>query len=85
MSETRRVTFILVARFPGSPHPTRRSLGIYGALSLEQARQKARDWLELIRKGTDPRDVEQRQRVKSSRSSAPTRSPQSPRTTSGSP
>src|SRR5687768_11860363 len=29
-------TFILVARFPGSTNPTRRALGEYGKLSLEQ-------------------------------------------------
>jgi integrase len=63
VSEAGRKTFILVARFPGSPHPTRRSLGLYGALTLEQARNKARDWLELIRKGIDPRAEEERQRV----------------------
>ena len=62
VSETGRKTFILVARFPGSLHPTRRALGIYGALTLEQARNKARGWLEDIRKGTDPRDAEERQR-----------------------
>ena len=28
VSETGRRTFVLVARFPGSPHPTRRSLGL---------------------------------------------------------
>jgi Arm DNA-binding domain/Phage integrase central domain len=53
-------TFVLVARFPGSSNPTRRALGEYGALSLEQARRKAREWQELIRRGIDPRDVERR-------------------------
>lgn len=62
VSETGRKTFILIARFPGSPHPTRGRLGIYGALTLEQARNKARGWLEDIRKGIDPRDAEERQR-----------------------
>jgi len=35
-------TFVLVARYPGSTNPTRRALGKYGALSLEQAGTKAR-------------------------------------------
>jgi Arm DNA-binding domain len=48
-SATGRRTFVLVARYPGSRNPTRRSLGVYGQLTLEQARKKARDWLELIR------------------------------------
>ena len=62
VSETGRRTFILVARFPGSKNPTRRALGQYGALTLEQARSKARNWLELIRRGTDPKVQEERAR-----------------------
>ena len=60
VSETGRKTFILVARYPGSRNPTRRSVGIYGALTLEQGRSRARDWLELLRKGTDPKVEEER-------------------------
>jgi integrase len=60
VSETGRKTFVLLTRFPGSRNPTRRSLGIYGALTLEQGRNKARDWLELLRKGTDPKVEEER-------------------------
>jgi Arm DNA-binding domain len=44
-------TFVLIARFPGSSNPTRRALGEYGVLTLEQARRKAREWHELIRRG----------------------------------
>jgi integrase len=62
VSETGRRTFILVARFPGSRNPTRRALGQYGALTLEQARSKARNWIELIRRGTDPKVQEERAR-----------------------
>ena len=48
-------TFVLVARYPGgNGNPTRRALGEYGALALDKARGKARDWIELIRKGVDP-------------------------------
>jgi hypothetical protein len=50
----RRRTFILMARYPGSRNPTRRALGVYGELTLEQAREKVRKWLELLRKGIDP-------------------------------
>jgi integrase len=56
-------TFVLVARFPGSKNPTRRALGEYDALTLTKARQKARDWLELIGRGIDPRNEEERQRA----------------------
>ena len=62
VSETGRRTFILIARFPGSRNPTRRSLGVYGAVGLEEARTKARDWLGLIQRGTDPKVQEERQR-----------------------
>jgi len=67
VSETGRLTFVLVARFPGSKNPTRRALGEYGALTLEKARAKARDWLELLRKGVDPREDEDRKRIEQQR------------------
>lgn len=47
-------SFILVTRFPGSKNPTRRTLGSYGELTLDAARGKARDWLEMIGRGVDP-------------------------------
>jgi integrase len=55
-------TFILLTRYPGSTNPTRRALGEYNVISLEQARQKAREWQELIRRGIDPKDQEKRAR-----------------------
>jgi integrase len=58
-------TFILRTRFPGSKNPTRARLGSYDEtdrLSLEAARDKAREWLAAIRKGRDPRIEEERQR-----------------------
>lgn len=59
-----KVTFVLVARFPGSANPTRRALGEYGAMSLEEARGKAREWHELIRRGSDPKVQELEARAK---------------------
>ena len=61
-SSTGRRTFVLMARYPGSRDPARRKLGVYGELTLEHAREKARDWLELIRKGIDPAIAEQEKR-----------------------
>ena len=49
-----RKRFVLLTRFPGAKHPTRRALGAYGALTLESARAKARQWLDLIARGIDP-------------------------------
>ena len=56
-------SFVLIGRFPGGRNPTRRALGGYGELTLEKARVKARDWLELIRRGVDPQAEEQRLRA----------------------
>jgi integrase len=47
-------SFVLVTRYPGSANPTARALGAYGAISLEAARLKAREWLGLIGNGIDP-------------------------------
>jgi integrase len=47
-------------RFPGDSHPTRRELGIYPAMSIAQAHEKAREWDVMIEQGTDPRHEEQR-------------------------
>jgi integrase len=47
-------SFVLVTRYPGSANPTARALGTYGAISLEAARQRAREWLALIGAGVDP-------------------------------
>jgi integrase len=55
-------SFILFRRFPGSKNPARRSLGIYGEISIAQARDKAREWNALVKKGIDPAIEEERQR-----------------------
>ena len=55
-------TFVLVVRYPGSANPVPRSLGLYGAISLEAARAKARAWLELIGSGIDPEQHAARKR-----------------------
>jgi integrase len=47
-------TFVLVVRYPGAANPAPRSLGTYGAITLEAARAKAREWLGLIGNGVDP-------------------------------
>jgi integrase len=50
----RRKVFALHARFPGAQHPTRRVLGEVGTVTLDAARDTAREWLVQIRKGVDP-------------------------------
>jgi integrase len=57
-------SFVLVARYPLKPkNPTRRAIGDYGEVTLDQAREKARGWAALIRKGVDPKVDEARQRA----------------------
>ncbi|WP_288037491.1 site-specific integrase [Acidiphilium sp.] len=69
VSENGHRSFVLIARYPMNPkNPTRRALGDYGELTLEQARDRAREWLALIRKGTDPRVAEARRRADEIRS-----------------
>jgi integrase len=61
-------SFVLRCRYPLNPaNPTRRALGDYGALTLEEARDKARTWLALIGKGIDPKIAEQRLRAEAQR------------------
>jgi integrase len=60
-------TFVLVARFPGSNNPTRRAIGEYPALSLHDAREEAKNWLLLIKRGIDPKDELERVRVEQAR------------------
>jgi integrase len=65
-------TFALVHRYPGSPHPSRRAIGTYGAIGLAEARSEARRWLALIEKGIDPRHELERQRIAEQRKQADT-------------
>lgn len=53
-------TWMFRTRFPGSSNPSRRELGKAGAMTVEQARDKARKWHELLDQGIDPaRQAEQ--------------------------
>jgi integrase len=65
-------SFVLVARFPGSSNPTRRSLGQYGELTLEAARAKTRQWLELVARSIDPAEEVERQQREQERKRATT-------------
>jgi integrase len=57
-------SFVLTARYPLHPmNPTRRSLGDVGAVTLAEAREKARSWLALLEKGIDPKIEVARQRA----------------------
>lgn len=47
-------SFILGMRAPGSTHYVRREIGEVGAITLADARTRAREWLLLIKQGIDP-------------------------------
>jgi len=71
-------SFVLIARYPQQPkNPSPRSLGTYGAITLDQARDKARAWLAMIDKGIDPESRRHGRRRRPGRY-RPTPSPRSP-------
>jgi hypothetical protein len=49
-----KCSFVLVTRYPGYRHPVPRFLGNVGAITLEDVRGRAREWLKLISAGIDP-------------------------------
>ena len=59
VSDSRRRTFVLMARYGGSRHPTRRAIGVYGEITLADARAKAVRWKEQIAAGIDPAEAEE--------------------------
>jgi integrase len=48
-------TFVLVTRYPGQKHASRRALQ---ATNLKDAREEAADWKRLVRRGVDPHEEE---------------------------
>src|SRR5262245_26274112 len=57
-----KITFVLYARFQADASPTRRPIGTYGAISLEEARDIAGQWRSLVDKGIDPAAIARAQR-----------------------
>lgn len=56
----RQKTFVLLARFGRSKNSSRRGIGVYGMMSLDEARAIAFDWNALVKRGLDPREEEER-------------------------
>ena len=50
-------SFVLVGRFPGSTNPTARAIGRVGAVTLLDARTRAREWLAQLAAGIDPATI----------------------------
>jgi hypothetical protein len=57
-----RKSFVVVKRFPGAKHPTRRTIGHYGIMGLADARDTARNMICLITRGIDPAEELRRTR-----------------------
>jgi integrase len=59
-----RKTWLMQAIWPGSKVPvqSRRVLGMYPGMSLDDARRKVRDWRDLIGRGIDPEGVARQHR-----------------------
>jgi integrase len=56
-------SFCLVIRYPGSTHPSRRSLGKCPTLSLKEARAKAIEWRRMVENAVDPKEELKRKRL----------------------
>ena len=65
-----KITFQLYARFQRDATPSRRSIGVYGAISLEEARRTAGEWKSLIAKGIDPAVIEAEAKAEAARAAA---------------
>jgi integrase len=73
VTDTGNKSYVLVARFPSNPkHPTPRALAEVGEITLVAARDRARNWLELIQRSIDPKTEEARQRAVNARQQAET-------------
>src|SRR5262245_59519334 len=56
----------------GAASPIRRAIGKLGQVTVEQARRTARDWIELLHNGTDPKAAQRRARQEAQRAAAHT-------------
>lgn len=72
VAKSGRKSYVLVKRYPGSIHPVARRLGDAGAMTLVDARAKARSWLALLAQGIDPADREREIQATVARSRANT-------------
>jgi integrase len=62
VTDTGNRSFILRTRYPGSASPSRREIGQCTDLALTDARDRARKWRSLVKKGIDPAAQEEQER-----------------------
>lgn len=68
VTDTGCKAFIFRIRYPGKLFPSRHVLGKVGAMTVAQARDKARKWHELLDKGIDPEWQDEQNRLAALRS-----------------
>src|SRR6516165_3110376 len=68
VTDTGHRSFCLAGRFPLNPHhKVMRAIGDYGAVTLADARKKAREWLDLLAKRIDPKIEDERIKAENKR------------------
>lgn len=63
LSSSGKKSWVVAVRLPGSKNPTRMALGSYPAMSLAEARQKARDAKVAATQHQDPREAEKKEKA----------------------
>jgi hypothetical protein len=72
VTDTGNRTFILRTRYPGSASPSRSEIGQCADITLTDARERARKWRSLVKKGIDPAAQEEQARQAAIREQATT-------------
>ena len=67
ITEAGSKSYVMIKRFPGFKHPAPRQLGTCDAMTLEEAREKGREWLKLIARGIDPAEREREEQLAAAR------------------
>jgi integrase len=70
LTDKGKKTFVLVKRYGGAVQPSPRKIGEYGVVSLDEARETAREWTKLIKIGKDPAVEERHRREQEKRDKA---------------
>ena len=65
-----RITFVLYCRFSPGAAATRRAIGVYPTITLEEARRIAGEWRSLVARGVDPAVIEAERRAVEARARA---------------
>ncbi|HEX9323334.1 MAG TPA: tyrosine-type recombinase/integrase, partial [Xanthobacteraceae bacterium] len=70
VTESGEKSFVLYIKLPGRPGASRYKIGNATRMTVDGARKKARQWLDMIEQGIDPRSEARRRRLTEARSVA---------------